>query len=639
MRALYENKLCPHCRSPAPRVIFTTEHEQEYHEFSPDKIEVEDEKIGILYTSTDIKTESEKLLRFNCPDPVCVFVALGWQDLHRHVRSVHHRRLCDLCCNYKKAFTTEHTLFTERELEIHVSRGDDQPGDVNQTGFKGHPRCDFCRTRFYDSDKLYEHCRHEHERCFICDRDDPTKPHYYRNYADLENHFRRDHFLCPDRECLEKKFVVFGTQMDLKAHQLAEHGNSLSKDVRRDARMVDMRTFDYRPEYQIQLRRGGQRGRDPNADAPLPQSSAQPLRRDEIAFQRQMAVQSAQTTAPRTFRGQLSHSTPHTSNSTSSLARPQLSQPTPAQQSRDSQPQPPPPPDLTTMTPQERARQVRHAAVIERASHLLGNDNIKINAFRSHVSAYKQGSLNADQILNKFFTLFGGNSFSAVGTLIKEVADLFENKEKQEALRRAWNNWRAINEDYPDLPPSRSSAVTTNSAALGVGAILRSKAVTSNNTGSNSSRNKNMASFLSGRGSNASSSRSNIVATNAFPELPKSKTASSASTSTGKPLWTAPSANGNNQGAIKGKKPSIPANSKDAFPSLPTAPKPQPGAILAHGRNKVVRRDYGKTDDTGFSWGAQGHVPGQEEAEDEREDSTGSGKGKKKDKKVYLQWG
>jgi hypothetical protein len=44
------------------------------------------------------------------------------------------------------------------------------------------------------------------------------KNEYYENYASLETHFKGSHFLCNEKECLEKKFVVFQNDIDLKAH-------------------------------------------------------------------------------------------------------------------------------------------------------------------------------------------------------------------------------------------------------------------------------------------------------------------------------------------------------------------------------------------------------------------------------------
>ncbi|KAK4696713.1 hypothetical protein P7C70_g8328, partial [Phenoliferia sp. Uapishka_3] len=60
-----------------------------------------------------------------------------------------------------------------------------------------------------------------------------------RGAADAqEEHFKTVHFLCPHPTCLEQKFVVFETELDLQAHAVATHGAALSGDQRsrRDAR-------------------------------------------------------------------------------------------------------------------------------------------------------------------------------------------------------------------------------------------------------------------------------------------------------------------------------------------------------------------------------------------------------------------
>ncbi len=107
---------------------------------------------------------------------------------------------------------------------------------------------------------------------------------------------------------------------------------------------------------------------------------------------------------------------------------------------------PPNPVDVASLPPQERARLVRHGAVIERASNLLGNDPTKVDTFRSDISSFRTGALTALQLIDAFFALFADTSSTALGTLVREVADLFEDKSKGEALRKAWQDWRAINE-------------------------------------------------------------------------------------------------------------------------------------------------------------------------------------------------
>lgn len=645
-------------------VIFTDDAAKRYQDYADRDVTSTDDNIGIRYTNEDIVGDTVLLLRYNCPDISCDFAGLGWPDLHRHVRSTHNKKMCDLCTRNKKVFTHEHDLFTDKELEKHMRHGDDQPGAVDQTGFKGHPLCAFCGSRFYDDDKLYEHCRNKHERCFLCDREDPRQPHYYRDYNSLEDHFKKGHHLCPDRECLDKKFVVFGSEMDLKAHQLSEHGNSLSKDVRREARLVDLSGFDVRERYQQPRRGGGPnrgregdhegrnprgRGRDPNAE-PLPASSAQPLRRDELALQRQMAIHSSQSVSNRTFGGQLSSTTASSSSGpaiqsglggpNTSGARPTTTNvPTVEVEGLS----------LTdaNLSPDDRARLMRHSAVIERASNLLHNDKAKIERFRSHISSFRQDKVTPSVLVDALFSLFADISSSALGTLIREVADLFEDKAKGDRLRKAWNDWRAINEDYPTLPGlSGMHGATTSSSGWAAAAAASSPATLTASSNQrhttrvlklkNSTQQSRRSSvehpaalFPAGQ-----SSRQAISPTPAFPSLPPSGSAAAPRPSSGA-LWGTTT-------TTRGPTPArstAGAGREEAFPALPAAPKPTT-TIFGYGTG-AVRRDLGGSRNTGFSWGGAPNEGASSSAGGE-EEGEGAGKGKKGNKgrkKVLVQWG
>jgi E3 ubiquitin-protein ligase ZNF598 len=621
-----------------------------------------DENIGIKYEKADIVEDTLLLLRYNCPDPSCDVACLGWPDLHRHVRSVHQKKMCDLCTRNKKVFTHEHELFTDKELERHMKKGDDNPGAIDQSGFRGHPLCGFCGERFYGDDELYVHCRSKHERCFICDRRSGTQPQYYVNYDSLELHFRKDHFLCPERGCLEKKFIVFESEIDMKHHQLEEHSNTLSKDARRDARVVDISSFDYRAPY-VQERRGGGsqregrgrgRGRDPNTD-PIPAPSAQPLRRDEQAFQRQMAIQSAQSVSMRTFGGQLT-STPapaargppgtrdppsmtiprpssHADNVASQLSRMEL---------QDS--------DGADVLPQEQARRLRHSSVIERAIALLQNDQIKLAQFRNAISSFRTNAISARALIDTFFALFSDTSSNALGSLVRDVADLYEDKAKAESLRTAWNDWRAINEDYPSLPGP--SGLNGRSLPLGWAQIT-----TSNPSSTATTAPKSTSRVLKLKSSTAQSSRSSASrnaswgsasasSANGFPGLPNPTVSAGASSI--RPI----------AGIVRFAPPTPRPASRDparvlgasggseAFPALPPAAKPT-STIFGYGTGAVRRDIGGGSNSSGFAWGASPAGSGtQSEARSESEGvgvggAAGGGKkkGNKGKKEVLVKWG
>ncbi|KAL2815621.1 hypothetical protein BDW59DRAFT_166689 [Aspergillus cavernicola] len=596
LRALYKNKACAHCRTEASYVIFTDDPAKRYEDFEDTDFSQKDDNLGIKYEQDEIFEDTVLLLRYNCPDRDCDVACLGWPDLHRHVKSKHSKVMCDLCTRNKKVFTHEHELFTIAELRKHEKHGDDVPGALDQSGFRGHPECGFCRQRFYGDDELYAHCRDRHERCHICDRHSTTRQHqYYIDYNALEDHFRKDHFLCIDKECLEKKFVVFESQMDLKGHQLESHPNGLSgKDAR-----VDISTFDYRAPYQPQpqrQRRGAGRGRDPNADT-APLSTIQPLRRDEIAYQRQMAIQSAQSVSTRSFGGQLSRDETQTVRAPlrSSGPTPTRTPPAPATPVNELENL-----SITSATPEDQARRLRHTAVIERASNLLGNDQIKLSEFRTRVSGYRTSHISATELIDAFFSLFDTSS-SELGKLIKELAEIYEDDAKRNSLLKAWNDWRAINEDYPALPgpggiiPGMSPS-TVDSSGTGGRRVLRLKSSTAQSSRAAAGRSK------------PSSSSSN----NPFPPLSSSSRptprATNTTTAWGRTTVAAPPPTSRSYAnpatrSNPTSKPSGSVNTRDgsAFPSLPAAPKPN--VLMAGLTRGTVRWDVRRPQPSN-AWGS-----------------------------------
>ena len=613
-----------------------------------------DDFLGIRYQKQEIYDDTVLLLRYNCPDESCDIACLGWPDLHHHVRKIHQKVMCDLCTRNKKVFTHEHELYTLPELRKHEKFGDDNPGALDQSGFKGHPECGFCRQRFYGDDELFAHCRDKHEKCHICDRRNyGRQPQYYVDYNALEQHFKKDHYLCFDQECLDKKFVVFESEMDLKGHQLESHPNELSKDARRDARRVDLAGFDYRtPHQDNQSRRGRGRGRDPNAEA-APPPPVQALRRDEIAYQRQMAIQSSQSVAPRTFGGQLTQSTRSqdppvnrgaANNSTTLLSLDQLdlNSHNPPDTSQTSQ---------ATSTPQEQARRLQHNSVMARAAGMLKNDETKISEFRSRVSSYRVSTINAAQLIDSFFTIFDVSP-TDLGKLIKELADIYENESKRADLLKAWNDWRAINEDYPDLPgPSGISPST--SAGSGGRRILKLKSSTVQSSRSAANQQRSWGN---------TSSTSASTSSNSFPRMapppsstnrqtgpsPRPNTTASwgptpaaASSATNSRISTPTPSNHPPHTTFLG-----PAPSADSFPALPMAAKPNThifglhrGSVKWDDRSKPPANAWGGGSGNGAGLGANASGEASEVEGVEGSGEGGGGKKKGKRKQVVYKFG
>ena len=80
---------------------------------------------------------------------------------------------------------------------------------------------------------------------------------FYSDYEDLEAHFRSEHHLCEDAECLAKKFVVFNLAMELEQHHNQTHLGNVPR-ARRQVHVPVNITFSAPREEPT--RAGGGRG-------------------------------------------------------------------------------------------------------------------------------------------------------------------------------------------------------------------------------------------------------------------------------------------------------------------------------------------------------------------------------------------
>lgn len=204
------------------------------------------------------------------------------EQLKGHLFHQHKLLMCSLCLEGRKIFICEQKLYTRAQLNQHVNTGDSEVDgtESERGGFMGHPLCEFCRSPFYGDNELYTHMSTEHYTCHMCQRQHPGQYEYYKNYDDLEIHFRRDHFLCEDESCLAKKFVVFQSDSELKRHNTLEHGGRMSRSQRSAALQIPT-SFRYRRSNEQDNRRG--RGRS--------------FRRDNAESELSMAIQASLETA------------------------------------------------------------------------------------------------------------------------------------------------------------------------------------------------------------------------------------------------------------------------------------------------------------------------------------------------------
>ncbi|KAL5700681.1 RING-type E3 ubiquitin transferase [Ranunculus cassubicifolius] len=189
------------------------------------------------------------------------------EQLRSHLFHRHKKIMCNLCLEGRKVFICEQKLYTRTQLEQHIKTGDSEVdgSESDRGGFMGHPTCEFCKKSFYGENELYTHMSTEHFTCHICQRQNPGQFEYYKNYDDLEMHFRSTHFLCENEACLAKKFIVFTSESEMKRHNAIEHGGNMSRS-KRNAVLQIPTSFRYRREQDGRRGRGRGSHHDPAED-------------------------------------------------------------------------------------------------------------------------------------------------------------------------------------------------------------------------------------------------------------------------------------------------------------------------------------------------------------------------------------
>ncbi|KAF9198283.1 hypothetical protein BGZ49_000926 [Haplosporangium sp. Z 27] len=525
LRALYKTKNCAYCKADQGVMIFTRDSEKPFQDYNLKAMAYFDRKLNIYFEDQEMYEDTMVLLRFNCPDPTCeVACPDGWNQLKSHVKKVHKLVLCDLCVRHKKVFAHEHNLMTASQLMRHFKTGD--AGQANQnsaepSGFHGHPECGFCKESFYGDDELFDHCKTNHEQCFLCLRRN-IRHQYYNKYPDLEKHLHSEHYACMDPECLEKKFVVFDSELDLKAHEAEMHPNSIHGGQRtklRDARKIDI-SFNYQSNGESSRRGGrgnrqGQGRRQQEDDTPRrPQLTPHQLQ--QIALQQQLAQEQEErnnrealdavtdgvsevslesspgtksmlrTRPPAGFGSTLTEPTPVRAQSPSTSAAARVA----ANIQRTSSPMKTTTPVVVKPSNSEwpavsassttsasssanvASRQAqssdskanvssdtlnKHAALQDRVQQYLQGTTGTLSQFRTLTTQYRNNQLPSSQYVASLSSLFGSD-LDKTGKVVQGLYDVLDSENKKVELMKCWRDFKTAQNQFPSL----ESAATSN---------------------------------------------------------------------------------------------------------------------------------------------------------------------------------
>ncbi|KAF5364596.1 hypothetical protein D9758_005587 [Tetrapyrgos nigripes] len=455
LRALYKKMECTFCKEAQPTVVFTTSEDQSFTSYDLDAMK-KDVKLSIAFETQEMMEESLILLRFNCPDTDCDYIANGWQDLKLHVRATHSKLMCDICIKFKKVFAHEHALYTHPQLVIHIPSMDrrQHPKSTPKDQIEGgvHPQCMFCRECFFGDDELYSHMRERHEECFICKRNE-IRDQYFLNYDSLEQHFNRDHFPCKQTSCQAQKFVVFNSLLDLQAHMVEEHGAAMTARDRKDARRIQA-DFEFE---EVGGRGRGRRNQDREREPPPPRQQQQPPpppapgpprptgggRRKDFG-----AALTAEGGNP---------SPAHSSGNTPGPGPSRRESPSPVRGDDDVQ---------------DPHAFERHTAFLTRLQSLAPNPAMAIPVVKAAIRGYRSSESSAKDLISTVWNVLD-RQLDQTASIINAFVDLLDDEDKKKDLLSSWNSFEVEQRrQFPELVPS---SVGSGYAAITSGRVLNAK--------------------------------------------------------------------------------------------------------------------------------------------------------------------
>eukprot|EP01022_Parablepharisma_sp_SALTPOND_P015103 TRINITY_DN2107_c0_g1_i1.p2 TRINITY_DN2107_c0_g1~~TRINITY_DN2107_c0_g1_i1.p2 ORF type:complete len:721 (-),score=101.04 TRINITY_DN2107_c0_g1_i1:11556-13718(-) len=237
LRWVMNKSACPVCKTHLDTLIITSNLSATFEDLIGKKSKLIQDKSdpNVYFEDKEAYDHMVRLRGYYCLWRGCGKYLYDQKGLESHLKSAHNRVLCDICFKNRPVFIGEQLIYPSHKLQEHMKYGEYR-GDLM---IKPHPFCVFCNKYFYTEEPLLNHLSKIHMNCHLCP--EKYKYMYYKDYKDLELHFQKSHYLCPNETCRAKCFVVFGTLEELHIHNHKEHGGfGPSKGLKLDALKVGL---------------------------------------------------------------------------------------------------------------------------------------------------------------------------------------------------------------------------------------------------------------------------------------------------------------------------------------------------------------------------------------------------------------
>lgn len=466
-------------------------------------------------------------------------------------------------------------------------------------------------------------------------------------------------------QCQARKFVVFGSALDLKAHMVEEHGAEMSARDKKDAMRIQA-------EFEFEEVGGGRRGRRDRREREQPTTPvpAGPSRPNGAGGRRREAFNGSLTTE------------------TSDINRnPNLSQ----QPSRRQSPSPGHADGesgniecvffqhLSWLHFSNNAAR-RNAALIARINAMAPNPSAAVPAIQAAIRSYRVSESAARDLISTAWNVLDRNLDGTAG-IVNVIVDHIDEEDKKRDLLAAWNGFKIEVSTLQSKPPSSAhiwilykqrgqfpelvpTSTGTQWAGITGGRILNAKNSTSARTSTQSSRQ--LLDRVARAAASSSSTSSGapprppdrfpplytaapVVANPSFRQPQRNTPWASASSAAAAPVAPRGPTSIPGPGASAKVTKATPSLSKSAFPELPTSNTTRVPKSAVSG-NQSLKKILGEStpavpawsSDKGSTNGANGNsssAPAEGETTSQ-EPTTGKGKkGKGKQKQTLFTLG